>query len=634
MFLWFDDPYDWDQYLRRPENRSRNRPIHSHAEARLQYLTDRDCPLPPRRTPPPRSRCFAVHLLDPTDPIPQYWDLVLRTEWVHGETGFDDLYVPILCLFQDRPLSPKARQVICQIFFTYPDRAVIVKTCRRGETPSTASIVRAVLVGLVDRLGMTRNDRVMIVSTVSNRCQRIQTDALDTLSRWVFLHPQSNGAIRSAPDSDRFFIYIGSWGSSMTILGVDPMASVRSTVLTMVIEERPSDLIRRLLTHRERGVDRTVVYLGSCETHQRHYHPRALFHSLTPWVKEGWLTLYVSDLPKPSPDQNNVILDRWCQDGHASTTDWVTVEIPDSADSSIPMVWIRPMDAGRTSIEHPSDESCPSGSPPHDPRTLTEATLPRAVRVALPLVLIFYHVGAIGPLGLPTLKEQLQYLRVTGLYDRAAEIAMGVVGSELDIRKIDGDRIRVLYQDPDPTVYEIRTINALRQRVIDLPYEDAFILYFHTKGVSSSFHHNPKAVLSWRRFMEYQLLGRFERCLSLMLDHGLDVLGGNFVNQNPSLDPAFFRVHPDHACHYSGNFWWARASYIRRLPILVPHTAATHPDTHPHYRIQAENWILSAIRDDGVRAGEAFRYRLLHPYARAVDMFECPADYFRLLPAP
>jgi hypothetical protein len=70
---------------------------------------------------------------------------------------------------------------------------------------------------------------------------------------------------------------------------------------------------------------------------------------------------------------------------------------------------------------------------------------------------------------------------------------------------------------------------------------DGYIGYWHTKGAK---HIANNCVADWRRYMVHFFLQG--------PDSGTDLTGVNWTQ----------RPWP----HFSGNFWWARASYLRRLP--------------------------------------------------------------------
>jgi hypothetical protein len=92
---------------------------------------------------------------------------------------------------------------------------------------------------------------------------------------------------------------------------------------------------------------------------------------------------------------------------------------------------------------------------------------------------------------------------------------------------------------------EMDTIKFLWDEAQQASHEDKF-LYLHGKGVSRPDNANVQA---WVEYMEYFLIGKWETCLRKLDEY--DTCGVNLQN-NPIK-------------HYSGNFWWANASYLKQL---------------------------------------------------------------------
>jgi hypothetical protein len=81
---------------------------------------------------------------------------------------------------------------------------------------------------------------------------------------------------------------------------------------------------------------------------------------------------------------------------------------------------------------------------------------------------------------------------------------------------------------------------------------DGFILYFHTKGSSKEKLGTRK---EWDTTMSYTVIEKWENCLKVLETHncvGSYLRGVNFKK----------------TLHFSGNFWWARCDYIKKLPII------------------------------------------------------------------
>lgn len=187
----------------------------------------------------------------------------------------------------------------------------------------------------------------------------------------------------------------------------------------------------------------------------------------------------------------------------------------------------------------------------------------------------YYHIYADGAWSEPV-REHAEALGKAG-FDGA--ITIGIVGSP-------GDRIRVReltlmrFADagvPAPvawieadTGYEQITLSALRDEAIHSS-DDHPVLYAHTKGARDNSQWNGY----WRQSMTNHVVGGWRRCVKLLAKY--DTVGCHWLTPEEYHNPPDYIVDTP---FYGGNFWWARSSYLRKLP---------HPSTETRYR--AEEWI-------------------------------------------
>jgi len=153
---------------------------------------------------------------------------------------------------------------------------------------------------------------------------------------------------------------------------------------------------------------------------------------------------------------------------------------------------------------------------------------------------IFFHIATLGKWKTIT-KELLNIIESSGLINKVEKIYVGVVGDEPI--NFDNEKIEVMYRD-HVNNFEFLTLERLITFSKQNP--DSKILYIHTKGINS----NEEPVEDWRNYMTYFLIENHEICLEKIND--FDVCGVDWVQ------------HP--AKHFSGNFWWANASYLNTLP--------------------------------------------------------------------
>lgn len=157
---------------------------------------------------------------------------------------------------------------------------------------------------------------------------------------------------------------------------------------------------------------------------------------------------------------------------------------------------------------------------------------------------VFYHVFQHGRWE-DVFREQYAALMFSGLGWKADHVHIGINGSEKIFIPIKNFHIEYnlnLHMEESDTLLSL-------SRFAD-QHVNAKILYTHTKGITRYPNTNTD---DWRRLMQYFCVERWRECIDLLDDH--DALGCNLgVSHDWGPNP-----------HFSGNFWWANASYINRL---------------------------------------------------------------------
>jgi hypothetical protein len=137
--------------------------------------------------------------------------------------------------------------------------------------------------------------------------------------------------------------------------------------------------------------------------------------------------------------------------------------------------------------------------------------------------------------------------------------------------------------------FEFGTLNMIKNMS---NLDDFYCYYFHTKGVSitqenykkykvNDFEVLKQNVDSWRKIMEYFLIEKFKENVN-KLGTKVDCVG---INLKPTPKTEFY--------HYSGNFWWSKSSYIKKIPSINTLNLT--------YRWDAEFWL-------GYASGNMFSY--------------------------
>lgn len=96
---------------------------------------------------------------------------------------------------------------------------------------------------------------------------------------------------------------------------------------------------------------------------------------------------------------------------------------------------------------------------------------------------------------------------------------------------------------------------AVLKNYCDSLENEEYILYLHTKGVSW-IGRDPTYtyIKDWKNLMLYFNVEKWKDCINALNDN-FETVGVNWNTEHS---------YP----HYSGNFWWAKASYIKKLPKL------------------------------------------------------------------
>jgi hypothetical protein len=167
---------------------------------------------------------------------------------------------------------------------------------------------------------------------------------------------------------------------------------------------------------------------------------------------------------------------------------------------------------------------------------------------------VFVHLNDM-PGAFELMSEQLTRASESGLLEAADQVVLCTNGNENSFaaaREVmaEFENVSFVHTSDDYSTYEYPTLSHLKQ-ICDESDEEFYVCYFHLKGLTKRDNVN---VQDWREYMEHWQIDRWQDHVAA-LDTGSDTAGCNYI-ENP---------WP----HYSGNFWWGRASYIRKLDPLV-----------------------------------------------------------------
>lgn len=168
---------------------------------------------------------------------------------------------------------------------------------------------------------------------------------------------------------------------------------------------------------------------------------------------------------------------------------------------------------------------------------------------------IFYHIFCNENTNY-VLHDQCIKIIFSGLYKKIDAIYCFLLGDprarEAIKRKLAtfGDKFIIAKENDNGRLYERFTLLNIHEYISP---EDKF-LYMHSKGITNF---RDPTLYDWRTFLEYYVLTEADSCIEKLETH--DLVGANF---------AFTKTGENERVpsHFSGNFWWARASYFLTLP--------------------------------------------------------------------
>jgi len=138
----------------------------------------------------------------------------------------------------------------------------------------------------------------------------------------------------------------------------------------------------------------------------------------------------------------------------------------------------------------------------------------------------------------------IDYIKDAKLYHVLDVIYVMNIGNKIQQSKY-GDKVQVINYSKNNELFELQTIKLMHTFSELNP--DCNVLYLHTKGVS--YNTISENIMDWINMMLYFNVKLFHK--NLILLERYDVLGCNYQEKPRK--------------HFSGNFWWAKSSYIKNL---------------------------------------------------------------------
>ena len=166
------------------------------------------------------------------------------------------------------------------------------------------------------------------------------------------------------------------------------------------------------------------------------------------------------------------------------------------------------------------------------------------------MVHIYYHVYAIDGVE-PIIDEQLYLMKKHFNFPYILNVGISIADENKSISNII-DKFKNI-RDVRAKGHEFVTLDLIqkdREKFGDSDY----ILYLHTKGASKQNDAQYDNIISWRHLMNYFNIEKHKLAFNL------------FEKTNFNTYGVLYSVLGNYKL-YSGNFWWAKASYIKTIDL-------------------------------------------------------------------
>lgn len=197
---------------------------------------------------------------------------------------------------------------------------------------------------------------------------------------------------------------------------------------------------------------------------------------------------------------------------------------------------------------------------------------------------VFYHIYLVNDYNYESIiNDQLEKLLNLKNKNNKIKFYINITNSDSNIILSD-NLIRLMEElgshvtHTSNNLFELSTLSMLYNHALNTV--DEYYLYIHTKGITRLSHlddgkYSYKNVENWRHIMEHFCIEQYETCVDELKNY--DLVGCNYIPSGTMGVPA----------HYSGNFWWSKSEFIKKLP-NIGDKLKSHID-----RFDAEFWVGS-----------------------------------------
>ena len=161
------------------------------------------------------------------------------------------------------------------------------------------------------------------------------------------------------------------------------------------------------------------------------------------------------------------------------------------------------------------------------------------------MIHIYYHIYAIDGVE-SIIDEQLNLIKTHFDFPYILNVGISIADDNISIDYIINKFEKI--RDVRSKGNEFVTLDLIEKDKEKFGDSD-YILYIHTKGASKQDNQN---VISWRYLMNYFNIEKVKNVFKLFEKTEFNTYGVHYIASN-------------NKSHYSGNFWWAKSSYLKTL---------------------------------------------------------------------
>jgi hypothetical protein len=161
------------------------------------------------------------------------------------------------------------------------------------------------------------------------------------------------------------------------------------------------------------------------------------------------------------------------------------------------------------------------------------------------MVHIYYHIYAIDGVD-SIIEEQLSLIEKHFDFPYILNVGISIANENISTTSIL-EKIKSNLRDIRSKGNEWTTLDLIRNDAEKFGDSD-YILYIHTKGASKQNDNRYKNIISWRHLMNYFNIEKVKNVFKLFEKTEFNTYGVILKSS-----------------HYSGNFWWAKGSYLKTI---------------------------------------------------------------------